>query len=134
MDQGIKFLILLLMIFLHIVDDFYLQRILASMKQKEWWKQNAPDKLYKNDYLMALYIHSFSWSFMIHLPLFIYSYITGGDYYFILFIINLIIHFVTDDAKANLKKINLIQDQSIHMIQIIITHELWLVHLPIIFN
>lgn len=33
--------LLLLMIFLHIVDDYYLQGILASMKQKEWWNKAA---------------------------------------------------------------------------------------------
>jgi hypothetical protein len=36
--------LLLLMIFLHIVDDYYLQGILASMKQKEWWHKTAPEK------------------------------------------------------------------------------------------
>lgn len=35
--------LLLLMIFLHIVDDYYLQGILASMKQKEWWHKTAPE-------------------------------------------------------------------------------------------
>ena len=39
------------MIFCHIVDDYYLQGKLASMKQKSWWEKNAPDRLYKYDYL-----------------------------------------------------------------------------------
>lgn len=39
--------LLLLMIFLHIVDDYYLQGILASMKQKEWWHKTAPEKMYR---------------------------------------------------------------------------------------
>ena len=51
-DIGYKILILLAMIFCHIVDDYYSQGILASMKQKEWWKNNAPDSLYKHDYLI----------------------------------------------------------------------------------
>lgn len=29
--------LLLLMIFAHIIDDYYLQGILAHMKQKVWW-------------------------------------------------------------------------------------------------
>lgn len=41
--------------------------------------------------------------------------------FMVLWIINTIVHMVTDDLKANRYKINLIQDQSIHMLQIIIT-------------
>ena len=50
-----KILLLLTMIFLHIVDDYYLQGWLASAKQKSYWEQNAPDELYKHDYIMALF-------------------------------------------------------------------------------
>lgn len=57
------------MLFCHIVDDYYLQGILASMKQKKWWQENAPDKLYEYDYLIALLMHGFSWAFMIMLPI-----------------------------------------------------------------
>ena len=60
------------MIFCHIVDDYKLQGILASMKQKDWWvEQIGFTKLYKYDYIVALLVHSFSWSFMILLPFFI---------------------------------------------------------------
>ena len=37
------------------------------------------------------------------------------------FVFNLIVHMVTDNAKANLGKINLIQDQLIHMTQLVVT-------------
>lgn len=121
-----KILILLFMIFCHIVDDYYLQGWLASAKQREWWVKNAPDELYKHDYLMALFMHSFSWAFMITLPLTIYVILFGGTWYPVLFIGNLIIHAITDDAKANQKKINLIQDQMIHMTQIVGTWVLWM--------
>ena len=44
--------VLLLMFFFHIVDDYYLQGILASMKQSEWWKnQKEYSDMYKNDYV-----------------------------------------------------------------------------------
>lgn len=43
------------MIFSHIIDDYYLQGWMASAKQKSWWEQNAPDKLYKYDYLVVLF-------------------------------------------------------------------------------
>ena len=60
----LKIILLLGMLFCHIVDDYYLQGWLASAKQKSWWKDNAPDELYKNDYIMALCEHAFSWTFM----------------------------------------------------------------------
>ena len=41
--------ILFAMIFAHIVDDFYLQGILAKMKQKDWWeKQDGYRRLYSS--------------------------------------------------------------------------------------
>lgn len=120
-----KLFLLFCMLFCHIVDDYYLQGWLASAKQKSWWEKNAPDDLYKNDYKMALFMHSFSWSFMIMLPLTMYTIIMGGTWYFALYIANLIIHFYIDDLKANKKKINLIQDQCVHMIQIVLT---WLLY------
>lgn len=118
-------LILLCMFFMHIVDDYYLQGILASMKQKSWWEKNAPDSLYKNDYKMALTEHAFSWTFMMMLPIIVYTAIIGTmlPIWFIasIFILNVIIHALVDNAKANKKTINLVQDQSIHFLQIICT-------------
>lgn len=117
-------LILLFMIFCHIVDDYYLQGWLASAKQKSWWEKNAPEKLYSNDYIIALFMHSFSWSFMIMLPIIIYILANGIDlkeWIVIPYFVNMAIHCVVDDLKANKKKINLIQDQLIHMLQIILT-------------
>ena len=120
-----KLFILFCMLFCHIIDDYYLQGWLASAKQKSWWEKNAPDDLYKNDYKMALFMHSFSWSFMIMLPLTMYTILMGGTWYPVLYIANLIVHFYVDDLKANKKKINLIQDQCVHMIQIVLT---WLLY------
>ena len=116
-------LILLSMIFLHIVDDYYLQGILASMKQKAWWKENAPDPLYKHDYIVALMEHAFSWTFMIMLPVGIYTlfYDKSIILVVIMFLINWIIHSIVDHLKANVKVINLATDQVIHILQIIVT-------------
>ena len=118
-------LILLCMFFMHIVDDYYLQGILASMKQKSWWEKNAPDPLYKNDYKIALVEHAFSWTFMMMLPAIIYTAIIGTMlpvwFIVVFFILNVTIHALVDNAKANEKTINLIQDQSVHFIQIICT-------------
>ena len=118
-----KILLLLTMIFLHIVDDYYLQGWLASAKQKSWWKQNAPDELYKHDYIMALFMYSFSWAFMIMIVPTIYALNIAVNIPLIvaLFVGNLCLHMIVDDKKANKKEINLVQDQLMHLAQIIIT-------------
>ena len=112
-------MIFLTMIFLHIVDDYYLQGILAQMKQKKFWKEQAPDELYKYDYIWALIMHAFSWTFMIMLPLIFVSPISPAFY--IIFVVNLAVHAYVDNLKANKHKINLWQDQLIHLVQIILT-------------
>lgn len=116
-----KVFVLILMLFFHIVDDYYLQGILSSMKQKEWWKENAPQKLYKYDYIVALIMHSFSWAFMIMLPIALYFTFDISAAYFLALFFNMSIHCFVDDLKANKKKINLVIDQTIHIVQIVIT-------------
>lgn len=120
-----KLFILFVMIFAHIVDDYYLQGILASLKQKSWWEnQKSYKPMYKYDYIVALIMHAFSWSFMISLPI---LYLGFTKWIAIAIILNTIIHGIVDDLKANKGKINLIVDQSIHIIQIIITWILFVV-------
>lgn len=118
-------ILFLSMLFCHIVDDYYLQGWFASAKQKKWWENNAPNPLYKNDYIMALIEHAFSWTFMIHVPIIVYSIIVrclpNIFLFLVIFIINWLVHMVTDNIKANLMKINLIQDQWIHIVQIFVT-------------
>ena len=119
-----KLFLLLGMLFAHLVDDYYLQGFLASAKQKSWWKENAPDKLYRYDYIIALIEHAFSWTFVTMLIPAIYLLKTTGSIqstYIALFILNWIIHAMIDNAKANLKKINLVQDQLSHIFQIYMT-------------
>ena len=117
-----KIFILLAMIFLHIIDDYKLQGILASMKQKKWWEeQREYKKLYKYDYIPALIEHSFSWTFMIMLPLlwqfnFVFNWLV-----YLIFFVNVGVHAFVDNLKANKKKINLVQDQMIHIFQLIAT-------------
>jgi hypothetical protein len=114
-----KLFILFVMIFAHIVDDYYLQGILASLKQKTWWEnQKSYKPMYKYDYIVALIMHAFSWSFMISLPILYLGFI---KWIVVAIILNTIIHGIVDDLKANKGKINLIVDQSIHIVQIIIT-------------
>ena len=113
--------IVLCMIFCHVIADYNLQGWLASAKQKSYWEKNAPDQMYKHDYICALIMHSFSWTFMIMLPL---MYVVGfkvDAFLLFLFVSNVLLHAITDDFKANKKVLNLWQDQSIHMYQIVIT-------------
>lgn len=118
--------IVLLMIFMHIVDDYYLQGWLASAKQKKYWEENAPEKLYAKDYIWALIMHSFSWAFMIMLPIAFVKGFDIGIVFLIVFASNLTLHAVVDDAKANKRKINLWTDQIIHLCQIILTASIFL--------
>lgn len=117
--------ILALMIFFHIIDDFCLQGIMASMKQKSWWQKDpvGSQPKYKNDYIAALFAHSFSWAFMIMIPVMI-----CGQWNWLVLVANMLIHAVIDNAKANKFQINLIQDQTYHLIQIIVT---WLIFVVI---
>ena len=130
-----KYLLLILgMLFFHLIDDYYLQGWLASAKQKSWWENNAPDKLYKNDYMCALIEHAFSWTCMIHIPVVIFLYLNMSLQKFnssiivflILFVINWVIHAMIDNMKANRKLINLCQDQAFHLVQIILTGMFWI--------
>ena len=52
--------------------------------------------------------------------------------FILLFIANMLIHAAVDHLKANLLVINLITDQSIHLIQILITWGIFVAVTPII--
>ena len=125
-SQGL--LILFIMIFCHLIDDYKLQGILANMKQRKWWKENANKDLYQNDYKMALIEHAFSWSFTTTLPFLVITFIQNNELLAVLlivsYIINTAIHAFVDDLKANKFKINLVEDQLVHLTQIICT---WIV-------
>ena len=113
--------IVLCMIFCHVIADYNLQGWLASAKQKSYWKENAPNEMYKHDYICALVMHSFSWTFMIMLPLMYAVGLKVNSFFLFLFITNVLMHAITDNFKANAKVINLWQDQLIHIHQIVIT-------------
>ncbi len=119
------YIILLTMFFLHIVDDYYLQGILAQMKQRCWWQEHVPDEQYKNDYVMALIEHGFSWTFMIHIPFFLMVIFGGYQIHWTFpvftFFWNWICHSIIDHMKANIGCINLVEDQIVHIVQTILT-------------
>lgn len=120
-----KLLVLAAMLFCHIADDYYLQGVLSTLKQSSWWAQNAPDKLYSNDYIVALFEHAFSWAFVSTLPLLVVVLLAGSGLglklVLLLYVANTVIHGVVDDLKANARKINLCTDQAIHIVQLVVS-------------
>ena len=122
--------IFLLMVFCHVIEDFHVQGILADLKQRMWWKDNVTQKgfghRYDKDYLAALLIHGFEWSFFVHIP--VMYFINFDPIVCISIIINAIIHAIIDDLKCNRLKLNLWQDQILHLTQIAATSViLWLI-------
>ena len=112
-------MIFITMLFMHVIADYNLQGVLAAMKEKSWWKGHGNYRS-KYDYIPALLAHAFSWAFCIMLPLAVVSYPPGMMFYAAL-AVNTAIHAAVDHAKANLGWLNLIEDQAIHIVQIIIT-------------
>jgi hypothetical protein len=107
------------MLFLHIIADYNLQGWLATAKQKSFWEQNAPEKLYKNDYICALVTHSFFWTVMCMGPIFFKTNFQIDSFLFIMIIFHTAMHAGVDHKKANLKLISLVEDQCYHFAQIV---------------
>lgn len=131
-----KLYLLALMLFLHIINDFCLQGWLANAKQRDWWQEAAPQPLYKNDWVMALAIHSFSWAFTIMLVPFGWMWYLGlalnpGIQFLLFFSLlsHTSLHMLVDHFKANTKSINLVQDQLMHFAQVT---SIWLIFCCII--
>ena len=116
--------VFLSMIFCHVIADYNLQGILASMKQKKWWRDQGLftyGNKYRRDYIAALIMHSISWSFMIMLPIAMYSNFYVDTLFVIILVFNIAFHAFIDDLKANKNRINLCVDQLLHMVQIALT-------------
>lgn len=116
------------MFFCHLIDDFVLQDKFTYLKQKSWWVKTCKDEglsieKYGNDYKMALFEHSLEWSIAIIIPV-IFLLNVNGIVLLGCVVANTIIHYIIDNAKANQLRLNLIQDQLLHFIQIIAT---WLI-------
>ena len=112
----------LMMILLHIIDDFVLQPVcLSKLKQKSFWDEYNKESngLYKHDYKVALFIHALSWSIMIHIPIFMCFDVPGDFLYGLTVFVWALMHAKIDDDKANKKHMSLVIDQTFHFIQII---------------
>lgn len=113
--------VLFMMLFLHILDDFHLQGCLANMKQKAWWVKNVPpDPKYKYDWIPALVAHVISWTIIVMLPCVLFM-DAPVALVVALFLFNCAVHFFVDDLKCNRLAIGLVEDQLLHLSQIIFT-------------
>lgn len=118
--------IILLSFLAHIMADFVIQPVcLSQMKCKSWWvkeceKNNVDFKNYRSDYISAMLMHAMSWSAMILLP---YMFMIPISNWLLikLFLGNAVVHAFVDDQKANRFKINLWEDQIIHLVQLLVT-------------
>lgn len=109
-----------MMLFLHVLDDFHFQGCLANLKQKSWWETNAPDPMYKYDWIPALAAHVITWTMFIMLPCVIFMDVPVW-LVVVLFVCNCAFHFWIDDLKCNRMALNLIEDQLFHLSQITLT-------------
>jgi hypothetical protein len=121
-----------IMFLLHFFADFNLQigAGLDKFKQWRWWREQIPARKeaewnqYKNDYKVALWIHSFQWALVTCLPLAM----CRGMVYVVSVLAHASAHYIVDDVKANYMRINLIQDQTMHAIQVLLIWAAWLVY------
>ena len=124
--------VFILMLLFHIIDDFVLQPIcLSKLKQRAYWENLSQKDLgvpldstkYKHDYIVGLIMHALSWSIMIMLPIiFLCPEHAEHGCVWVFVIANAIVHGIVDHAKANLNKLNLVEDQTLHFIQLVATY------------
>lgn len=141
-------LVILLTLLAHTLADFHLQGILAKMKQKQWWVEQIDDATvqeimeyftpgtveeqdldiykkqllgrYSADYMVALLIHGLEWSICVSLPSVLLLATQFDWVHVILFTVAMgMLHSIIDDMKANSHSINLVQDQLLHICQIV---------------
>lgn len=123
MKINIFLMVWLIIVAIHVLYDFNQGEHVATMKQKDWWKEHYPAKLYRHDYIIVLILHGLLWSVLVTIPIFVCRYYyhreicNGFILFFIIF--NAMLHTLVDHAKANIKCINLLQDQLLHLIQLL---------------
>ena len=112
------------MILIHILEDFHLQGIMANMKQKVWWiNQPGYSRKYRWDFVPPLILHGFEWAVLVSLPLFLLE--SAPEWYIAVVICMGLIHSGIDHMKCNRLEINLVQDQILHLAQILLLWGIW---------
>ena len=122
MNQMI--LVLVLMILGHLIADYPLQGWLAQAKQKVYWQRPEIDRMYWHDWIPALICHATMWGIIIFAPTMFFS-LESLNIFWVALPLNIAVHFIIDDLKANRFVINLQQDQLAHLVQIVITWLCW---------
>ena len=122
-------LLLVLMVALHTIEDFHVQGIMAQMKQRSWWVNNAPSPKYRYDHLPVILLHGLEWAVFVSLPLMWASDWSLPDWFCALIAAMGLVHSVIDHLKANMLKINLVQGQALHMVQIAI---IWIAYIMVV--
>ena len=119
---GYNVFTFLCIVCLHIIADYLMQnKFLSDYKQKKNWKPYVEqNKSYKNDYIMVLVTHAFLWSFITFLPLYIIN-VNESIKSILVIILNTVVHAFIDNLKCNKLRINLIQDQLFHLMQMLVT-------------
>lgn len=109
--------VLLLMLAMHVIEDFHLQGRMADMKQRSWWSQYP--EMYDRDYIAVLILHGMEWSVLVSLPLLLVTGLDMPPAVVLAIVANGLIHAYVDDLKANRLRIDLITDQTVHIIQML---------------
>ena len=122
---------------LHLIADYFLQGCLSDLKQKRWWNGQMKQlyesfdqkyqtyelkwkiqQKYKYDYMAGLLCHAGMWAIVSFFPLMWYC---RPWLFTVLLLVNILVHFVVDHMKANTHRLNLMQDQLIHLAQVVTT-------------
>ena len=115
-----KLMLFAVMLEAHIIVDFHMQGLLAKLKQRsEWVSHPDYNDMYKNDWVIAMWLHAFEWTFVVMLPLAYLHHWEITNAFAISFMVNMVIHAATDHLKANMRDISLVVDQVIHVLQIV---------------
>ena len=111
--------IFILMVLLHLLDDFWIQpTLLSKLKQKTFW-DGYRESVYRNDWVAGLICHAVEWSSMIMLP---WLFTECNEWLLVgMWCCNAVVHGVVDHLKCNRGLISLNVDQTIHLAQIVLT-------------
>lgn len=110
------YLLLTLMLLMHIIEDFHVQGRMADMKQRSFWEPYG--EMYGNDHKVVLLLHGFEWAVFVSIPLFLFADVHWS--YFAVMVSMAVCHAMIDDAKCNGRTLNLVEDQTAHVMQVIV--------------
>lgn len=108
---------LTLMVLMHVVEDFHLQGRMADMKQKAFWEPYG--EKYAWDHVPALLLHGFEWSVLVAMPIMLAEGFGLPAWFYGAVALNGLVHSYVDHLKCNRLRISLVQDQCIHMMQVV---------------